>query len=46
MAEVIGLCHRVYVMKAGRIVGELAGSAISEAQIVRYQMGIEAMRAA
>jgi ribose transport system ATP-binding protein len=41
MAEVIGLSHRVMVMKAGRIVGELEGSDIGEDRIVRYQMGIE-----
>lgn len=46
MAEVIGLSHRVMVMKSGRIVGELADGAINEDNIVRYQMGIEGTRAA
>jgi ribose transport system ATP-binding protein len=41
MAEVIGLCHRIMVMKAGRIVGELEGESIGEEQIVRHAMGIE-----
>ncbi|MEO6396291.1 MAG: sugar ABC transporter ATP-binding protein [Devosia sp.] len=40
LQEVIGLSHRVMVMRAGRIAGELSGAEINEAQIVRYQMGI------
>ena len=40
MAEVIGLCHRVVVMRLGRIMGELEGEAITEEAIVRYQMGL------
>jgi ribose transport system ATP-binding protein len=46
MAEVIGLSHRVVVMKAGRIVGELVGGEIEEEQIHRYQMGILGNKAA
>jgi len=46
MAEVIGLCHRVMVMKAGRIVGELEGNDIGEESIVRYAMGIAGSAAA
>jgi ribose transport system ATP-binding protein len=42
MAEVIGLSHRVIVMHAGRIVGELEGEAVGEEAIVRYAMGLEA----
>ncbi|SER03527.1 monosaccharide ABC transporter ATP-binding protein, CUT2 family [Faunimonas pinastri] len=41
MAEVIGLCHRVLVMRSGRITGELTGDAIAEHQIVRHAMGLE-----
>ncbi|HVY51378.1 MAG TPA: sugar ABC transporter ATP-binding protein [Devosia sp.] len=41
LQEVIGLSHRVLVMRFGRIVGELVGDQISEEQIVRHQMGIE-----
>jgi ribose transport system ATP-binding protein len=41
MAEVIGLSHRVVVMHAGRIFGELEGEAIGEEAIVRLAMGIE-----
>jgi len=32
--EVVGLCHRVLVMREGRCVGELEGEAISEAAIL------------
>jgi ribose transport system ATP-binding protein len=41
LQEVIGLSHRVMVMRFGRIVGELVGDQITEEQIVRHQMGIE-----
>jgi ribose transport system ATP-binding protein len=41
MAEVIGLCHRVIVMRSGRIMGELTGEAIAEHDIVRHAMGLE-----
>ena len=41
MAEVIGLSHRVVVMRAGRIVGELQGEAITEEAIVLRQMGLK-----
>ena len=40
LQEVIGLSHRVMVMRNGRIAGELSGDDINEEQIVRYQMGI------
>ncbi len=40
LQEVIGLSHRVMVMRLGRIVGELVGDQITEEQIVRHQMGI------
>jgi len=46
LQEVIGLSHRVMVMRFGRIVGELEGAAINEEQIVRHQMGIEGKAAA
>ena len=42
MAELIGLCHRVMVMRAGRIVGELAGQQIEEGAIIRSAMGLDA----
>lgn len=40
MSEVIGLCHRVIVMRSGRITGELSGDAITEEAIVRRAMGL------
>ncbi|MEO8882763.1 MAG: sugar ABC transporter ATP-binding protein [Devosia sp.] len=46
LQEVIGLSHRVIVMRHGRIVGELEGDQITEEQIVRRQMGIEGKAAA
>ena len=41
MNELIGLSHRVLVMRGGRIVGELRGADIEEERIVRFAMGIE-----
>jgi ribose transport system ATP-binding protein len=41
MAELIGLCHRVIVMRSGHITGELAGDAIEEHAIVRAAMGLD-----
>ena len=39
MQELIGLCHRVLVMREGRIAGELAGEAITEESIVIFATG-------
>ena len=41
MAELIGLCHRILVMREGRIVGEVAGEAMSEHAIVMLATGVE-----
>ena len=41
MQEVIGLSHRVLVMRAGRMAGLLEGTEISEAEIMRYAAGIK-----
>ncbi|THD41957.1 MAG: sugar ABC transporter ATP-binding protein [Bradyrhizobium sp.] len=41
MTELIGLCHRIIVMRAGRIVGELAGEAMTEHAIVVLATGVE-----
>jgi ribose transport system ATP-binding protein len=41
MQEVIGLSHRVVVMRNGRLAGKLEGSEISEAEIMRYAAGIK-----
>jgi ribose transport system ATP-binding protein len=46
LQEVIGLSHRVLVMRLGRVVGELQGEQITEEQIVRHQMGIAGKAAA
>ncbi len=42
MAEVIGLSHRVIVLRRGRVMGELSGEAIEEHGIVRHAMGLGA----
>ena len=45
MPEIIGICHRVLVMRAGRITGELTGDAINENEIVRFAAGLKEERA-
>lgn len=46
MAEIIGLSHRVVVMRAGRVAGVLEGEDINEDTIVRHAMGLEGREAA
>ena len=46
MAEIIGLSHRVVVMRAGRVAGVLEGGDINEDTIVRHAMGLEGREAA
>ena len=41
MQEVIGLSHRVLVMREGRMAGLLEGAEITEAEIMRYAAGIK-----
>ncbi|WP_240232806.1 sugar ABC transporter ATP-binding protein [Devosia lacusdianchii] len=41
MQEVIGLSHRVLVMREGRLAGTLEGAEIVEAEIMRYAAGIK-----
>ncbi len=41
MQEVIGLSHRVLVMRNGRLAGRLEGAEIVEAEIMRYAAGIK-----
>ena len=41
MQEVIGLSHRVLVMRNGRLAGQLEGAEIVEAEIMRYAAGIK-----
>ncbi|MGI4798352.1 MAG: ATP-binding cassette domain-containing protein, partial [Janthinobacterium lividum] len=40
MAELIGLCHRVLVMRRGRIVTELASEDLTEDRIVVHATGV------
>lgn len=41
MPELIGLCHRVVVMRSGVVSGVLEGDEITEETIVRYAMGLK-----
>lgn len=41
MQEVIGLSHRVVVMREGRLAGLLEGAEITEGEIMRYAAGIK-----
>jgi ribose transport system ATP-binding protein len=40
MAEVIGMCDRVYVIRDGRTAGNLGKAELSEENIIRYAMGV------
>lgn len=42
LPELIGLCHRVLVMREGRLVGEVAGEELSEDTLVRLAAGVAA----
>jgi ribose transport system ATP-binding protein len=42
LPEIIGLCHRVIVMREGRFMGELCESEMSEEAIMRLAAGVEA----
>jgi len=46
MSEIIGLSHRVVVMRSGRVTGILSGDEINEDLIVRHAMGLEGKVAA
>ena len=46
MQELIGLCHRILVMREGRLVGELAGDAMTEEAIVVRATGAEVQSSA
>lgn len=41
MQEIVGLSHRVVVMRQGRTVGELVGDRINESEIIRLAMGVQ-----
>ncbi len=42
MTELIGLCHRIIVMRQGRIAGELSGTEMTEENIMRLAAGVGA----
>ncbi|MBZ9656022.1 sugar ABC transporter ATP-binding protein [Phyllobacterium lublinensis] len=41
MQELIGICHRILVMRSSRIVGEVTGEAMTEDEIVVYATGVK-----
>ncbi len=41
LPEVIGLCHRVVVMRSGRVTGIVSGADINENEIMKYAAGIK-----
>ncbi|WP_298815629.1 sugar ABC transporter ATP-binding protein [uncultured Roseibium sp.] len=41
MPEIIGICHRVVVMREGSITGVLTGDHINENEIMRYAAGLK-----
>jgi len=41
LPEVIGLCHRVVVMRSGRVTGIVTGEDINEQEIMKYAAGIK-----
>lgn len=43
LSEIIGMADRVYVMRAGKIVGELAGKDITEEQIIGLATSVQKM---
>ena len=40
MQELIGLCHRILVMRGGRIAGEVNGDEMTEDEIVFLATGV------
>jgi ribose transport system ATP-binding protein len=46
MQELIGICHRVLVMRGGKIVGEVSGDAMTADEIVVYATGVKTQEAA
>lgn len=43
LEEVMGLSHRIMVMRSGQIMGELTGDAINEKEIMYYAAGLKTM---
>lgn len=46
MQELIGVCHRILVMRGGRIVGEVSGERMTEQDIVVFATGVTGGQAA
>ena len=46
LVELIGLAHRVVVMRAGRVTGELDAEALKESEIIAYATGLKGSHAA
>jgi len=46
LPELLGLCRRILVMRAGRLVGEVARADATEAALMRLMAGVETDRAA
>jgi ribose transport system ATP-binding protein len=42
LPELIGLCHRILVMRQGRIVGEVSGEGVTEEGIMMLAAGVQA----
>ena len=42
LPELIGLCHRILVMRQGRIVGEVSGDGVTEEGIMMLAAGVQA----
>ncbi|WP_082979856.1 sugar ABC transporter ATP-binding protein [Labrys sp. WJW] len=45
MQELIGVCHRILVMRGGQIAGEVSGAAMTEAEIVVHATGVSRQEA-
>jgi len=41
LEEIIGMCDRVLIMRAGRIVGELRSDKLSEEEIMYFATGVK-----
>ena len=46
LEEIIGLCTRVYVLREGKVTGELTGEHINEEEIMFYATGVKVMEEA
>ena len=45
ISELIGLCHRIVVMRSGRMMGEVSGVEMTESNIIRLASGISEVAA-